>query len=244
MKLPFLQFFTGDWLKDPSVSMLSPSTRGIWFDLICVMSESDRSGVLTGYRPALARLARCTPDELAGALNELTLCGTAGVSENENGIVTVINRRMLRESKTRENEAKRQREWRERQPGNATLTAGVTAASRPILQSTEVRKEEGSDKATKPFQEGGVGEGEQTPTFKPQTQSTRPLRGRQADVARLCETVLNGQWVNDAGKWIERIRQDPEKVWRVMVDAKNAAAEGRIRTTPGQYVEHNWKIFK
>ena len=70
------------------------------------------------------------------------------------------------------------------------------------------------------------------------------MRGRETDIARLCEIVLNGQWVNDAGKWVERIRANPEKVWRVMSDVKNAAAEGRIKTTAGQMAEYNWGSFK
>lgn len=249
MKLPFLQFFTGDWLKDPTVSMLSPAARGIWLDLICVMAEHDRSGSITGTRPALARLTRCAPDELASALNELTLCGTAVVSEDaDNGLVTVTNRRMQREAKARENEAKRQKDFRERHAGNAPVTPGVTPPSRSILQSTESRKqstEPDSDKASKPFTEGGgggEGQTDQTPNSKTQTPSSgKALRGRQTDVARLAEQVLNGQWVNDAGKWVERIREHPEKVWRVMQDVRNAAAEGTIKTTAGQMAEFLWK---
>lgn len=239
-KLPFLQLYTGDWLKDPSVSMLSPAARGIWFDFICVMAEHDRSGSITGTRQAFARLTRCAPDELAGALNELSLCRTAEIITDDNGLVTVTNRRMAREAKQRENEAKRQQNFRERQAGNAPVTPGVTPPSRSILQSTEKQKsEEVSDKVSKLCTEGGGGGKQAT-----EDGHARPLRGRQADIAALCESVLNGEWVNDAGKWVERIRSDPEKVWRVFCDVKAAATEGRIKTTPARMAEYNWKVFK
>ncbi len=234
MKLPFLQLFTGDWLKDPCVSMLSPAARGIWFDFICVMAESDRSGTITGTRQALARLTRCAPDELSSALNELALCRTAEVKQDDNGLVTVTNRRMAREAKEREMAAKRQQIHREKDIAPPPVTPSVTPPSRPILQRSEVQrseKKEDSDKVSKPCTEGGGG--------------GKPLRGRETDIARLCEIVLNKQWVNDAGKWVERIRANPEKVWRVMSDVKNAAAEGRIKTTPGQMAEYNYtKVFK
>ena len=71
------------------------------------------------------------------------------------------------------------------------------------------------------------------------------MRGRETDIAALCEAVLNGQWINDAGKWVERIRENPEKVWRIMSDVRNAAAEGTIKTTSGQMAEFLWKkVFK
>lgn len=112
MKLPFIQFFTGDWKKDPEVSICSPATRGVWFDLLCAMHEFDRSGVLRGTREQLARTARCSTVELALALTDLQATGAADVTER-NGIVTVINRRMNREFKARESTRLRVSKFRE-----------------------------------------------------------------------------------------------------------------------------------
>lgn len=101
MKLPYLAFFVGDWLKDPGVTVCRPATRGIWMDLLCVMHEQDRSGVITGTREQLARLGRCSTVELASALDDLRITRTADVSERA-GTVTLVNRRMKREKNGRE----------------------------------------------------------------------------------------------------------------------------------------------
>lgn len=95
-KLPAIQFYTGDWLKDPALSMCSPATRGIWIDFLCAAHEFARSGQITGTPDQLARICRCTAAELVAAANELQITGTADVRER-NGEITIINRRMKRE---------------------------------------------------------------------------------------------------------------------------------------------------
>ena len=64
------------------------------------------------------------------------------------------------------------------------------------------------------------------------------------EAVQLAETVLNGEWVNDAGKWVGRAKQDAGKVFRCMADVKAAVVEGRVKTTPARMAEHNWKVFK
>lgn len=215
-------------MKDPAVSMLSPAARGIWWDFICVMHECDRSGMVTGSRPMLARLVRCSTDELGGALNEFLVCKTAEVNEDVNGIVTVINRRMRREAIEREMAAKRQEKHRAR----PDVVGGVTPLSRDITRSLESESEY-SDKACKDDARLGMG-----------SKGKPGLTARQIEVAALGESVLNGEWINDAGKWMGRIKTDPEKVWRVMADVKSAKTEGRVKTTPAAMAEFNWKVFK
>lgn len=215
-------------MKDPAVSMLSPAARGIWWDFICVMHESDRSGIVAGSRPMLARLVRCSTDELGSALNEFEMCRTADVTQAENGIVTVINRRMRREAIEREMAAKRQ----ERHRSKADYPGAVTALSRPILQNLE-SESDNSDKATKDDARLAIG-----------GQGKAKLTARQIEVAQFAEQTLNGEWVNDAGKWIGRIKTDAEKVFRVMADVKCAKVEGRVKTTPARMAEFNWGVFK
>src|SRR5688500_14639992 len=98
MKAPAFQFYPGDWLKDPQLSMCSPASRGVWMDLLCAMHELGRSGQVTGTVDQLCRLCRCTAAEMSAALTELESTKTASVSER-NGVVTVICRRMQREHK-------------------------------------------------------------------------------------------------------------------------------------------------
>lgn len=104
MKQPYFPFYTGDWLKDPRLSLCSPTTRGVWIDLICAMHEFDRSGELRGTSEELARLARCSTVELEVALTDLQNKRAADVIQR-NGSWIIANRRMKREADIR---AKRQ----------------------------------------------------------------------------------------------------------------------------------------
>jgi len=101
----------------------------------------------------------------------------------------------------------------------------VTPLSRDITRSLESESEY-SDKASKPLQSDSG----KLPAWTP----------RQLEAARLAEEVLNGEWINDAGKWIGRIKVDADKVFRVMADVKSAIVEGRVRTTPARMAEFNW----
>lgn len=110
-KQPAMMFYTGDWLKDPQLSMCSAQTRGIWFDLLCAMHESDRSGQIAGTPEQLARICRCTTVEFDAAVNELKSTNTADVTFRHK-IVTVINRRMHALSRERKANNDRQRRRR------------------------------------------------------------------------------------------------------------------------------------
>lgn len=110
-KMFWIKFCPGDWLKDPNLSKCSPATRGIWIDLICAMHESSRSGKISGTAAQLARVCRCTAAEMQAAIDELNATETATVTQRTN-FVTLINRRMHAEAKTREQNTMRQRRKR------------------------------------------------------------------------------------------------------------------------------------
>lgn len=141
MKYPWIQFFPGDWLKDPALSLCSPLARGVWIDLLCAMHENNRAGELRGTPEQLSRVARCSPTELTQALTELGATGAANVTEC-NGVVTVSNRRMKREAKAREQT--RKRVTNHRKDGAVThvkrLSNGDVTAdkSEVIYQSTDL----------------------------------------------------------------------------------------------------------
>ncbi len=61
--------------------------------------------------------------------------------------------------------------------------------------------------------------------------------------ARL-ENALGQQWVNDAGKWVKRLKEKAQKFERVVAEVESAITEKRIKTTPAQYAEQIWKEFK
>lgn len=111
-KLPYLDLYTGDWLKDPSLSLCEPATRGIWIDLLCAMHERDRCGVITGTPDQLARISRCSAVDFVQAVADLQTHQAAEVTQRGDKY-TVINRRMKNDADRRKREAARQRRKRE-----------------------------------------------------------------------------------------------------------------------------------
>jgi hypothetical protein len=69
------------------------------------------------------------------------------------------------------------------------------------------------------------------------------LSHRQKELADRIEAALGIEWVNDAGKWIGRIKTATGKCERVIADVESAAKENRIRTTPAAFAEDTWKRF-
>ena len=118
MKFPWLKFFPGDWLKEPSLTICSPATRGIWIDLICVMHESGGVGQLTGTVAQLAKLARCSAAEMEQSIRELDAYKIARVTVR-NSKVTLLSRRLKREEITRKNGAIRAARFRRNAARNA-----------------------------------------------------------------------------------------------------------------------------
>lgn len=122
-KRPAIQFYTGDWLKDPALRMCAPATRGIWMDILCCMHEQG-GGQIEGTLTQLSRMLGVTIEEVCGALNELGETGAADISVRDMSRkcpelsrecpdrITIINRRMSRESKSREYERLRKQKQR------------------------------------------------------------------------------------------------------------------------------------
>lgn len=136
MKLPAFQFYTGDWLKDPKLSMCLPSTRGIWIDAIAAMHENCRSGALSGTADQLIRVLRCDRPALMAALTDLQATGAGDVTER-NGVITLINRRMNREAIERESNRLRQSKHR----GNGKHAPPVTEKSRSYSSSSSSKQQ-------------------------------------------------------------------------------------------------------
>jgi len=129
-------------------------------------------------------------------------------------------------------------------------------------QSAEVRQLKGSSTtlgttlASKPQLRGQVNGNTPTPTPTPTpitttklpegttTKAPSKLLEHQWELANRIEAHMNGQWVNDAGKWISRIRTGYDKTMRVWNEVESAIKESRITTTPAQYSEQIWKEFK
>jgi hypothetical protein len=103
-KLPAIQFYPGDWRKDPCVQALSYHDRGIWFEILLLMFESSQRGklLLNGCAmPAegLARLLGLDEQILSQTLTRLI---EFGVASRDKATGTLICRRMVRDEKIKE----------------------------------------------------------------------------------------------------------------------------------------------
>lgn len=100
-----------DDMKDSGLSMCSPATRGIWFDLLCVLHELGRSGQVTYTPDQFCRVCRCTPAEFVAAIAELRTTQVVETHERD-GNVTLISKRMQAKLKQRVLAAERVRRHR------------------------------------------------------------------------------------------------------------------------------------
>lgn len=103
MKRPAFQFYPADYRKDPALSSCSLAARGLWVELMCVMHESDRYGVLqVNGRPMdnkqIARMVGESPSVVTRLLAELEAAGVP--SRTEDG--AIYSRRMVKDERIRE----------------------------------------------------------------------------------------------------------------------------------------------
>jgi uncharacterized protein YdaU (DUF1376 family) len=142
-KLPYIAFYPGDWLKDPQLRMTSPATRGIWIDLLCHMWEAPQRGIVVGSSEQLARLCSCSQSEFQTFLAEAEQLAFADVQHSNDGIVTLANRRMVRDEKARKDAAKRQARFKERHRSDGEVTAASydpSAGSSSAFSSSKINK--------------------------------------------------------------------------------------------------------
>ena len=98
MKQPWLKFYSSDWRGDVTLGPCSLAARGLWMEMLCIMSEAEpRGSLMKGGRSyttkQLAALARSTVDEVEGLLAELEAEGVF----SRDGDGTIYSRRMRRD---------------------------------------------------------------------------------------------------------------------------------------------------
>lgn len=101
--LPALQFYGGDWRKDPGVQALNYFDRGVWFEMLLMMHESeDRGKLVLNNRPipddALARMLGLDLTTLQNTLRSIFAYRVAD-RDSESG--AIMNRRMVRDEAIR-----------------------------------------------------------------------------------------------------------------------------------------------
>jgi hypothetical protein len=98
-KLPHIPFYTGDWLKEPTLKFVSLASRGLWIEMLCHMNESPERGYLVNskgkpYTPKqLAKLVGFELSEIEPLLVELQ--DNDVYSTDERG--AIYSRRMIRD---------------------------------------------------------------------------------------------------------------------------------------------------
>lgn len=236
MKFPWLQFYAGDWLKEPTLTVSSLAARGVWIDLLCVMHEAGRVSQLRGTVEQLARLARCSPADFAHALTELQTHKVADVTER-NGVVTVACRRLKREEKTRISACLRKQKQRGKLAVTDTSQTDLSLKSEVISQSQSLSP-------SLSLKVNTAREGQNTPSSRQSDKAFAKLNGGQKALADRYESALGEQWTNDSGKWINRIKGAFGKAERVVSELESALKEGRVNTTAAQFAEQTWKEFR
>lgn len=92
-KLPYMQFYPGDWLKATDLRGCSPTARGVWIDLLCLMWESPSRGTLPYTDSQIADTVAGPYEVVLAAVVELV---SAGVASRDDG-GALYSRRMVRD---------------------------------------------------------------------------------------------------------------------------------------------------
>ena len=102
-KLPAIQFYPGDWRKDVGVQSLSFHDRGVWFEMLLLMHESERRGflVLNGRPMSDETIARALGLDKQILTLALTSLLESGVASREDETGAIYCRRMARDEKLR-----------------------------------------------------------------------------------------------------------------------------------------------
>ena len=120
-KNPAFLFYPHDWTGDPALQRASAASRGIWINLLCRMWWSDPRGTLTATPEQFCRLANCTGEEWEAFCVEAQRDNFADVTLCPKN-VTVTNRRMRRDDRTRELARLRKERERSKRDSHASVT--------------------------------------------------------------------------------------------------------------------------
>jgi hypothetical protein len=138
-KLPAFQFYPRDWMVDPELARVTPASRGVLMDVLCLMWESENRGVLvTGKVPwtldEIAHAVRGQYHVVKACLKELLERGV--LSKTASG--AVFSRRMVRDEERRRSDTERQRRFRS-VPGHGDVTAMSHRSSSSSSSSNPIK---------------------------------------------------------------------------------------------------------
>ena len=100
MKRPSFQFYPQDWRSDPGLRACTREERSVWIDLLCIMHDSPRRGVLllpSGEPMPIEEIARNIGETRTKTLHFLEKIAQRGVSSTEPETGALFSRRMVRD---------------------------------------------------------------------------------------------------------------------------------------------------
>jgi len=134
-KNPASQYYWGDWLNDWELQLASSATRGIWANALARMWYSSVRGEMIATPEKFTQLLNCTLTEMGTFLSEAEALLFCYVLRNDDGTITLRNRRMYREARAKESNRLRQEKYRERRKDNNEITPPSSVFS---LQSSKI----------------------------------------------------------------------------------------------------------
>src|SRR5689334_10945331 len=134
---PSSPFYWNDYYRDTRV--LQPASRGVWMDMLCKLHEAGRRGDVAMPLQSWLAWCGCPQEVFLAAARDISLTEVGQISighcdmsqfvtlyhDDVTVIVTVRNRRMLRESKVRESDKLRQQSSRASRTSHALRHAPV-----------------------------------------------------------------------------------------------------------------------
>ena len=151
-KLPSMQFYPGDWKKDPGIKSLSIAARGLWFEMLLIMWEAENRGYLVvGNTPMnsqqLARNVGIDRTECEQLLKELEEVNIYSKYE-ETGVIYC--RRMVKDENLRlakcragvaSGEQRRNRRATEEATKQGSSSSSSSSSSLSSSSSTSIKKD-------------------------------------------------------------------------------------------------------
>ena len=166
-KLPSMQMYPGDWLKDPALRLCSTAARGVWADMLMLMFESPERGVLrvkngSVLHPiAIKNIAKSIQGAREKDVRELITNGVAKVARKDGAI---YSKRLVRDELKRRHKAQAGSKGGKQTPSKPEAnTQAKRGSSSSTSSSASTSREETAETTTPlppsdvPLEVGGVG---------------------------------------------------------------------------------------
>jgi len=173
-KAPSFPLYPADIIRDTRI--LSLEARGAWCDFLFFAHSSEHRGKLTYTISGWARLWGCDVATAQRCINEIkdTNIGNVTICNDD---VTIINRRMVKEEKIKEQTKLRVRRHRETHPCNAVETPMYSAPSFSSSLESKILEDSLPSTINPTFVERGVSAKTETPSVAPK--KDKPKRASQ-----------------------------------------------------------------